>query len=218
MVVLGLVAGAGCGAVPAEEATATVETTSGDTVTVTLSTTAGDIVLELYRDQAPTTVENFLRYVDGGHFNGASFYRVVRPENNHGTETMQLIQGGLLGDAMSGGDGDVSPPFPPIAHETTEMTGLRHVRGVISMARGEPGTASSEFFILVTDAPELDFGGLRNPDGQGFAAFGRVIDGMEVVDAIHKGPSDAPTDIEFIKGQILEEPVEITAASRNQGD
>jgi peptidyl-prolyl cis-trans isomerase A (cyclophilin A) len=191
-----------------------VEEVAETTIEIVLGTEPGDIVLELYPERAPITAKNFLQYVEAGSFEGAAFYRVVRPENNNGVETMQLIQGGIYGAEMAGQDVEIDDPFPPIAHETTEMTGIQHERGVISMARLEPGTASSEFFILVTDAPELDFGGLRNPDGQGFAAFGRVISGMEVVETIHRGRSDAPTDNEYVQGQILNDPVGITSASR----
>jgi peptidyl-prolyl cis-trans isomerase A (cyclophilin A) len=213
LALLVLVALIGCGGGAPDVVT---EETPQKTVEVVLETGLGEIVLELYPEQAPVTVENFLRHVDGGNFNGAAFYRVVRPENNSGVETMQLIQGGLYGRVMAGVEEDFESPYPPIAHETTEMTGISHERGVISMARLEPGTASSELFIMVTDGPELDFGGERNPDGQGFAAFGRVISGMEVVEAIHRSRSDAPTENEYVQGQMLNEPVVIIKAARSK--
>jgi peptidyl-prolyl cis-trans isomerase A (cyclophilin A) len=211
ILMVGIVIVAGCAV---DEPEVVMEQQTEKAVQVVMTTAAGDIVLELYPERAQITAENLLKYVDGGYFDGATFYRVVRPENNNGTETMQLIQGGIFGKEMAGGEMDGEPPFPPIAHETTEMSGLRHERGVISMGRLEPGTAASEFFILVTDAPELDFGGTRNPDGQGFAAFGRVIEGMDVVETIHRGTADVPTPIEFIQGQILDEPVVIRTARR----
>jgi peptidyl-prolyl cis-trans isomerase A (cyclophilin A) len=213
LALLVLVALIGCGGSTPEVVS---EVAAEAQVEVVLSTGLGEIVLELYPQQAPVTVENFLRHVDGGNFDGAAFYRVVRPQNNDGVETMQLIQGGLFGRVMAGVEEDFESPYPPIAHETTEITGILHERGVISMARLEPGTASSEFFIMVTDGPELDFGGERNPDGQGFAAFGRVISGMGVVDSIHQSRSDAPTENEYVQGQILNEPVVIIKAERSK--
>jgi peptidyl-prolyl cis-trans isomerase A (cyclophilin A) len=213
-VLAALVVLSGCAAETPVEETPEVVEAAEEAVKVTLSTAAGDIVLELYPERAPITVDNFVKHVDGGHFDGATFYRVVRPETNNGTETMQLIQGGLYGTAMAGQDAEIVQPFDPIAHETTEMSGIQHERGVISMARLDPGTAASEFFILVTEAPELDFGGMRNPDGQGFAAFGRVVEGMEVVEAIQQGSSDVPVEVPMLQGQILDEPVEIISATR----
>jgi len=165
---------------------------------VVLETTAGDIVVEVDAKHAPITGDNFLRYVDEGRFAGARFYRVVTMRNQPDNPVkIEVIQGGL-------GDDDANA-LPPIPHETTETTGLRHLDGTISMARNEPGSASSEFFICVGDQPELDFGGHRNPDGQGFAAFGRVISGMDVVRAIQNRPET---------GQRLDEPVAITAVKR----
>lgn len=165
---------------------------------VTMATSEGDILIELYPDRAPVTVANFLRLVDGGHLDGSMFYRVVSPANDNGSPVISVIQGGL---------GDREGPFAPIPHETTADTGLLHVDGAISMARAAPGTATTEYFICIGDQPALDFGGTRNPDGQGFAVFGRVVDGMDVVHAIHQGPADAPTDNEYMQGQLLSEPV-----------
>ena len=172
---------------------------------VILTTPLGEIEIELYAEQAPISVANFLQYVDGGHLDGATFYRVVSPDNDNGSPVISVIQGGI---------GNAPSPFAPIAHETTEQTGLRHVDGTISMARGAVGTAASEFFICIDDQPALDFGALRNPDGQGFAAFGRVIAGMHVVRAIHNEPADAPTSDEYVSGQIIEEPIMIRSARR----
>lgn len=167
---------------------------------VRMVTELGDVVVELYPDKAPETVANFLTYVDQDRFEGATFYRTVTPGNQPGNEVkIEVVQGGL---SM---EGDHPARLPPIGHETTEETGLRHEDGVISMARNEPGTASSEFFIAVGPQPELDFGGRRNPDGQGFAAFGRVVEGMDVVREIHQRPES---------GQMLDQPVAITAVER----
>ncbi|NNE60098.1 MAG: peptidylprolyl isomerase, partial [Woeseia sp.] len=145
-------------------------------VQVHMQTTAGAIVVELYPDKAPQTVANFLRYVDGGHYNGASFYRTVTFENDNGKPWIEVVQGGL--DTSS-------PPFAPIAHESTAKTGLRHENGTISMGRDGVGTASSEFFICVGPQPALNHGAMRNEDGQGFSAFGKVIAGMDTVRRIH---------------------------------
>jgi len=151
--------------------------------TVTILTEKGDIVVELYPNQAPYTVYNFLKYVDEKRYNGATFYRTVTPGNQPDDSIkIDVIQGGLYED-------NHPLALPPINHETTKKTGIKHLDGTISMARNEPGTASSEFFICIGDQPELDYGGTRNPDGKGFAAFGRVIKGMEVVRAIHHAPA-----------------------------
>jgi peptidyl-prolyl cis-trans isomerase A (cyclophilin A) len=159
--------------------------TAQETPRVVLKTELGEIELELYQDRAPVTVANFLKYVDEGRFQGATFYRVVRPGNQPDNDVkIDVIQGGL-------GQDENESQLPSIRHETTRETGILHEDGVISMARLEPGTASSEFFICVGDQPELDFGGRRNPDGQGFAAFGKVTRGMDVVRKIHQQPAEA---------------------------
>jgi len=166
---------------------------------VALQTGQGEIVLEIFVREAPVTAANFLRYVDEGRFAGASFYRVVRMDNQPGNAVkIEVIQGGL-------GFDDGPRPFPPIPHETTRQTGIRHLDGTLSMARDKPGSASSEFFICVGDQPELDFGGRRNPDGQGFAAFGRVVAGLDVVRRIQRLPAN---------GQMLTEPVVILSVRR----
>lgn len=190
-----------------------------DSVLVEMGTAAGRITLELYPEKAPVTVGNFLRYVNLGHYDGSAFYRVVRLDNQKPSDIpIQVIQGGLLGDMMSGradaAELDMSSMLPPIPHETTKQTGIRHVDGTISMARFTPGSASSEFFITLGDNAALDFGGMRNPDGQGFAAFGRVIEGMDVVRKIQALPSDTPLpeNMAVVAGQILEEPLPIISA------
>jgi peptidyl-prolyl cis-trans isomerase A (cyclophilin A) len=177
-----------------------------DTVDVIMSTSLGDVRIELFAAKAPTTVANFLNYVDGRHYDGATFYRTVRYENDNGSPKIEVIQGGI-------GNG-VEAPFDPIDHEDTGMTGILHTDGVISMARNGVGTASSEFFICIGDQPGLDKGQLRNPDEQGFAAFGRVTDGMDVVRRIHQAPSDARSYSEYTVGQIIEQPVLIMSVRR----
>ena len=147
---------------------------------ISIKTEMGNINVELYADRAPVTVANFLKYTDSSLFMNSCFYRVVRPDNQpHDSVKIEVIQGGRL---------DETGGFSPIIHETTSMTGVLHSDGVISMARLGPGSATSEFFICVGDQPSLDYGGKRNRDGQGFAAFGRVISGMEVVRRIYALP------------------------------
>ena len=166
---------------------------------VRIKTALGDIEVEIYERQAPVTAANFLRHVAAGLFKGASFYRVVRPDNQPDNAVkIEVIQGGLR---FSRGES----PLPPIEHETTAKTGILHRDGVISMARDAPGSATSEFFICIGDQPELDFGGRRNPDGQGFAAFGRVVSGMDIVRKIQRQPEEE---------QILKEKVAISDIER----
>ncbi len=151
---------------------------------VMIKTELGDITVEIFEKKAPVTASNFLKYVDEGRFKGACFYRVVRMDNQPRNKIkIEVIQGGLAYTRRE-------QILPPIEHETTEKTGILHLDGSISMARNQPGTAASEFFICVGDQPELDFGGKRNPDGQGFAAFGKVVAGMDVVKEIHQLPTD----------------------------
>ena len=151
-----------------------------DKVIVQIDTEMGNITVEIYDKRAPLTASNFLRYVDEGLLKDSKFYRVVTKNNQPDNDIkIEVIQGGLFTEEKT---------FEPIAHETTRETGILHKEGVISMARNEPGTATSEFFICIGDQPELDFGGRRNPDGQGFAAFGKVIEGMDVVREIQQQP------------------------------
>jgi len=171
-------------------------------VRLLMTTSLGEIELELYPDKAPVTANNFLRLVDGKYLDGAAFYRFVSPANDNGSPVISVIQGGI---------GDAEGPFPPIAHETTAHSGLRHLDGSVSMARGAVGTATTEFFICIGAQPALDFGGARNNDGQGFAVFGRVVRGMDVVQQIHAAPADAETEDAYVKGQILEQPITISA-------
>ena len=146
-----------------------------------IQTESGEITVELYVDKAPVTALNFLSYIDRGIYKNASFYRTVTLNNQPVNPVkIEVIQGGLFeNDSLN----------IPIFHETTARTGILHKDGVISMARLEPGTASTDFFICIGDQPELDFGGLRNPDGQGFAAFGQVVKGMDIVREIHNNPA-----------------------------
>ena len=175
-------------------------------VRVRMVTELGPIVIELYPDKAPITVANFLAYADQHLLDGGTFYRTVSPKNDNNPATISVIQGGLNRD---------DSPLPAIAHETTQVTGIRHTDGVISMARDKPGTAGSEFFICLGDNPALDFGGARNKDGQGFAAFGKVVQGMDVLRKIHDAPTLTKADDPYMKGQIIKNPMKIQKLSRN---
>ncbi len=176
-----------------------------ETVNVIMITSHGEIRVALDVQKAPVTAANFLRYVDGKHYDGATFYRTVRYENDNGYPKIEVIQGGIRG---------AETPFDPIAHEDTEQTGILHTDGVVSMARDGIGTASSEFFICIGDQPGLDKGQPRYADRQGFAAFGRVVSGMDVVRKIHGLPSDAPGYSAYVAGQIIEKPVVIESVRR----
>uniref|UniRef100_UPI0032163ACC peptidylprolyl isomerase n=1 Tax=uncultured Draconibacterium sp. TaxID=1573823 RepID=UPI0032163ACC len=145
---------------------------------VEIRTPFGEITAEIDTVKASVTGKNFLKHVEGGTYKDAVFYRVVRMDNQPDNDVkIQVIQGGVFND-------DEIDQIAPIVHETTKQTGIKHLNGTISMARMGPGTASTEFFICIEDQPGLDFGGKRNPDGQGFAAFGKVLKGMDVVRAI----------------------------------
>ena len=170
-------------------------------VRVSLQTSLGPIVLELEKERAPVTTANFLRYVDEKRFDGIAFYRATRIGEGYG-----LIQGGAKGDAAR--------VLPPIAHEPTSKTGLSHVDGAISMARYAPGTADADFFITIGDLESMDADPAQPGDNQGFAVFGRVVEGMDVVRRILAAPT-SPTEGEGVmKGQMLASPVRIISAAR----
>ncbi|PVD52372.1 peptidylprolyl isomerase [Terrimonas sp.] len=157
-----------------------------DNPVVIIQTKFGDIKVELYPEKAPLTVAAFLQHIDSGYFKNTSFYRVLRDDNQvTGAPHSYLIQGGVW-QANPGS----KEKFRLIPHEPTSKTGILHTRGIISMARNEPGTATSEFFICVEDEPGFDYGGVNNHDGQGYAAFGKVVEGMNVVDRIHRQPEN----------------------------
>ncbi|RJF90849.1 peptidylprolyl isomerase [Sphingomonas cavernae] len=166
------------------------------TVRVSLETGAGAIVLELEKERAPITTANFLRYVDQKKFDGATFYRAMK------AGSAGLIQGGAKN------------ALPPIAHEPTTVTRLQHVEGTISMARYAPGTATGDFFITVGGMPSLDANPAAPGDNQGFAAFGRVVEGMDVVRKILEAPISPTAGEGVMKGQMLADPVKIVAARR----
>lgn len=166
---------------------------------VLMRTDAGDILLEIDSVRAPRTAANFLRYVDEGFFTAGRFHRTVRDDNQpNDSLRIAVVQASRNADRAR-------PGLPPIALERTSETGLSHRDGTISMARAGPDTATSSFFICIGDQPSLDFGGRRHLDGQGFAAFGRVVQGMDVVRKIQAGAAN---------GQTLLTPVAIHAAVR----
>ena len=148
---------------------------------VLIKTPFGPIEVELYPLQAPKTAGAFLSYVDSGLYKNATFYRVLSEDNQpSGSGTSKLIQGGIWQT-----NNRLAASLPGIPHETTAQTHILHTDGVISLARTLPGTASTEFFICVGDQAGFDYGGGNNPDGQGYAAFGKEVKGMDVVHAIY---------------------------------
>lgn len=164
---------------------------------VAIDTELGTIEIALDAIHAPRTTANFLRYVTAGAYAGGAFHRTVRPDNQPQSPVkIQVIQGAAAREDRA---------FAPISLERTRDTGLHHIDGAISMARDTPDSATSDFFICIGDQPELDFGGRRNPDGQGFAAFGRVVQGMDLVRRIQALPAE---------GQTLRAPVKILAIRR----
>ena len=173
--------------------------------TVLIKTSVGDIKVQLEAKKAPITVANFLKYVDEKLFDDGTFFRVVRLDNQANSPVkIQVIQGGI--------DEKTKKSFAPIDLETTQKTGIKHKNGTLSMARSQPNTATASFFICIEDQPELDFGGKRNPDGQGFAAFGKVVEGMAVVKKIQQGKTRVSK--EFDQPQVLIEPVKIISVRR----
>lgn len=172
---------------------------------VVIETENGVIEIEVDAARAPITAANFMKYIDGKFYNGGVANRAVRPDNTvrHDVE-IQVIQFQI--DAARQRE-----QFPPIPLERTSVTGLKHVNGAVSMARGAPDSATASFFIVIGDQPSLDFGGTRNADGQGFSAFGRVTRGMDVVKAIQASPtgSSGPYGTES-----LDPPIRILKAYR----
>jgi peptidyl-prolyl cis-trans isomerase A (cyclophilin A) len=180
---------------PPAEASAPKE----DLVPVAIDTSVGRIVIGVDRGRAPITAANFLHYVDTHRLDGETFYRAMHSAGGG------LIQGGVRSDMRK--------LYPPIAHEGTNKTGIHNVAGAISMARLEPGSEQADFFILVSDIPAFDAGG-PGGDADGFAAFGHVIEGMDVVKKIYDAPVSATKGEGPMKGQMLEPPIKIIKAAR----
>ena len=171
------------------------------TVRVTLQTTMGPIVLALEKERAPITTANFLRYVDGKRLDGASFYRATQVAENYG-----LIQGGVRNDPKR--------VLPSIAHEPTSKTGLSHIDGAISMARAGPGSANGDFFITIGAMPSMDADPSQPGDNLGFAVFGHVVEGMDLVHRILEAPKSPTAGEGIMKGQMLEPEIRIITARR----
>lgn len=170
-----------------------------NTVNCNIETSQGTISIELYPEKAPNTVANFLRYVDNNLYDKSSFFRVCNNENEADRDiNIEVIQGGNV---------DINKAYPPIKMENTNQTDIKHLNGTVSMAREGPDTATSQFFICINDQPELDYQGKRNPDGQGFAAFGKVTKGMDVVLKINSQKDE---------GQYLVNPITIYSIKRIQ--
>lgn len=172
---------------------------SADESTVRIATAMGDIFVAVDVTHAPVSAANFLRHVDQRFYDGGMFHRTVTLDNQPDNAVkIEVVQAGINPQREH-------EEFAPIALERTTSTGIRHLAGAISMARDGPDTATSDFFICLTDQPSLDFGGARNPDGQGFAAFGHVVRGMEVVRRIQQAKAN---------GQALTPPVKILSIRR----
>ncbi len=177
-----------------------------DTVRVAIVTGLGTIELDLDHARAPRTVENFVRYVDLRRFDGMTFYRAMRLD--WGASPNGLVQAGLRGDPRK--------LLKPVVHEPTDRTGLRHTAGAVSMARFAPGTATSDFSILLSDMPGLDADPAA-PDVErkaGYAAFGHVVSGMDVVRKIWDTPLSPTKGEGPLKGQMLDPPVKVLSVRR----
>ncbi|MDE3153668.1 MAG: peptidylprolyl isomerase [Acidobacteriota bacterium] len=183
-------------------------------VVVRVETTLGNIDIQVDTVRAPITSANFLRYVDGGFYNGGEFYRAARPDTYHpvlpNRPPMQLIEARIPAGKQA---------FPPIPLERTSVTGLHHVVGTVAMGRndGQPDSATDDFYILLNDQPSLDFGGKRFNDAQGTAPFGKVVAGMDVIRKINQqpvAPRDATPDNPLTKTQNLAPPIRIIKVYR----
>ena len=187
---------------PAPTPTATPSTAPQyATVQVSLQTSAGTIVLALEKERAPVTTANFLRYVDQKKLDGMTFYRTVKV-----TPTIGFIQGGTRNDPKR--------TLPPIKHEPSSSTGIHNLDGTIAMARNAPGTAAGDFFILVGDEPTMDADPKATGDNQGFAAFGHVVEGMDVVRQIMDAATSPTQGVGVMKGSMIAAPIRIIAAKR----
>ncbi|MGZ5947673.1 MAG: peptidylprolyl isomerase [Caulobacteraceae bacterium] len=187
----------------AAEGAATASGADDGVVRVAIRTGKGTITVDLYAAKAPITVKNFLRYVDAKLLDRSSFYRVSHVPNapDHG-----LVEGGLRGDPKK--------VFKPIAHESTAKTGLTHKDGTVSMARRAPGTATADFFVVMGDQPGFDAYPAGQGDKDGFAAFGQVVDGMDVVRAIFEQKVSATAGVGAVKGEMLSPPGPILTVRR----
>ena len=177
----------------------TMGCTAPEGTVVRFETELGHFDVAIAAEAAPVTATNFLKYVDEGFYNGGRFHRSVRLDNQRRSDVLiEVIQGGVSRDRRGNG-------YPSVSLERTRDTGLRHEAGTISMARGSPDSARSDIFICIGAQPSLDFGGTRNADGQGFAAFGTVVTGMNVIRKIHTSPT---------QGESLNPAIRIVSAHR----
>lgn len=188
---------------PPAAAPVTVPAPKPATVQVSILTSEGPILLELEKERAPITTANFLRYVDAKRFDNATFYRAVAVP---GAPELGLVQGGIKFDPKK--------VFPPIAHEPTTKTGLKHLDGTISMGRNAPGTAAGDFFIVVGDMSYMDANPSAAGDNVGYAAFGHVVQGMDVVKKILAAPRSPTLGEGVMKGQMLDPAIKIVSARR----
>lgn len=193
-------------AVFAQEQTPPSPESAPESTLVVLETTMGEITAAIETERAPITAANFLRYVDEGRFDGIVFYRAMRLD--WGEQPNGLIQAGTQHDP--------DRTLPPVAHEPTSETGVLHTAGALSMARNAPGTATGDFSIMLQEQPGMDADPASDdPELRaGYAAFGHVVDGIEVVRAIHAAPTDPDKGEGWMKGQMLAEPVKILTARR----
>ena len=179
--------------------------TQSQSIFVLMQTSMGDMKIELYADAAPISVANFLQYVDKGAYTDGSFYRVVRRDNDKGNPKITVVQGAA---------NEQFTEFAPIELESTQQTGIKHLDGTLSMARLGPNTATHEFFVCIGAQSGLDFAAKRHPDGLGFAAFGRVVEGMDVARRINQIRAAKATDDPYLAGQLLAQPVIIQSVKR----
>ena len=171
-------------------------------VRVEMKTTEGNIVLQFDKTKAPVTVANFLHYVDQKRLDGVTFYRTVKVEENFG-----FVQFGVRNDPKR--------VLPPIKHEPTSETGLKHLNGTVSIARLKPGSASGDFTIMMGDQPSMDADPSKPGDNLGYAAFGRVVEGMDVIVKIFDAPVSPDKTVQgAFKGEIPMAPVKILTARR----
>ena len=177
-------------------------------VLVVFATELGNITMEVDVVRAPITGANFLKYVDGRFYDGGVVNRAVRPDNTIRHDVpIQVIQFQIDPERRR-------DQFPPIRMENTTATGLKHVNGSLSMARNGPDTATASFSIVIGDQPEMDFGGKRNADGHGFAVFGRIVDGMDVVRKIHQSPTLPAGQRGAYQTETLSPPIKVLKAYR----
>lgn len=177
----------------------------GDVVRVELVTELGSITVDLFHKQAPVTVANFVKYVDLGRYNGSAFYRAMKLD--WGTQPNGIIQAGIR---------DPAKLLKPIAHEPTNVTGIKHTAGTLSMARNAPGTATSDFSILLSELTGFDADPASdNPENRaGYAAFGRVVTGMDIASKIFEAPRSATLGQGVMKGQMLAPTIKIIKVRR----